>query len=172
MFYGNLQKLVELLEPDYIIHTGDMVDNIKLELYPFRINEYKKSLGKLGRILCQHSKTKVFIAAGNHDDINLVSGIFPNAELTTETSKITIEGNTFEISHYAPLDLTGEKEVSISFFGHDLSMNSQTINNKTYLNGIEHINIIELDTLKKIVQLEYPAGTNDSRLNRRKKIGM
>ncbi|CDF58680.1 metallophosphoesterase [Thermobrachium celere] len=40
--YPELIRLVKKLSPDYIIHTGDVVDNIKLELYPFKLKEYEK----------------------------------------------------------------------------------------------------------------------------------
>lgn len=170
MLYGNLQKLIKAIQPDYIVHTGDMVDNIKLELYPFRLSDYKTGLSKLGKILNQFPDVKLYIAAGNHDNLEAAKAIFPNAEIVNESSIVAIEGNYFEISHYAP-DTSGTgSNIAISFFGHDLSMNSQILENTIYLNGIEYINLVELDTLK-VIQLEYPAGTNDSRLKRRK-IGM
>ena len=33
--------LLKKIQPHYIIHTGDLVDNIKLEMYPYRIDEYR-----------------------------------------------------------------------------------------------------------------------------------
>lgn len=170
MIYSNIQKLIATLKPDYIVHTGDMVDNIKLELYPQRIREYRKHLKKLGTILGSSPETKVYIATGNHDDIKLVNELIPNSHAFERSTDITVENRHFRISHYSEQLSDPYNQPDISFFGHDLSMHSQVLNGTIYLNGIEHIHIVELDTLN-IIQLDYPVGTDDSRLCRRK-IGM
>lgn len=170
MIYGDIKKLIETVQPDYIIHTGDMVDNVKLGLYPFRLNDYKKSLNKFGRLIHASTGAKLYIALGNHDHLETVRQVFPSAQILVDPIIINIEGHQIQLSHYAPLDTSQHDKIALSLFGHDLSMHTQILNHTAYLNGIEHISIIELDTLN-IIPIEYPAGTNDSRL-RRNKIGM
>lgn len=170
MIYGDIKRLIETLQPDYIIHTGDMVDNVKLGLYPFRLADYRKSLKKLGHVIHSSTDAQLFIAAGNHDHVDTIKGIFPGAQVSLTPTTLEIEGHAFRVSHYAPVDPSNDDNFALSLFGHDLSMHTQVLNKTSYLNGIEHISIIELSTLK-IIQIEYPAGTNDSRL-RRNKIGM
>ena len=170
LVYRDIKRLIETIQPDYIIHTGDMVDNVKLGLYPLRLSDYRKSLKRLGRVIHASTDAQLYIAAGNHDHVETIRGIFPSAHISMNPTTIEIEGHRLRLSHYAPIDTSDDDNLALSFFGHDLSMHTQVLNETAYLNGIEHISLIELKTLN-IIQIEYPSGTNDSRLQR-SKIGM
>lgn len=170
MIFSSLKKLIEQLKPDYIIHTGDMVDNIKLELFPYKIDEYKRSLLKLNRSLSVYKDAQLIIALGNHDDTKLVKSTFREATVYANVSIIDVEGRSIEIAHYPPNFESKTDLADISLFGHDLSVRSHTLGDVLILNGIENINLIELNTLKAIT-MNYPSGTDDSRL-RKRKIGI
>ncbi len=165
LLYSDLKKLIEKLKPDYIIHTGDLVDNIKLEMYPNRLKDYRRSLKKLGAIF-EHSAASVYIALGNHDHLQSVKEIFPTAVVFSGPEHLEIEGVDFGISHYPPKPESDGHE-AFYLFGHDLTALSEKTEHGTYLNALEHIYIIELET-KNIISLNYPTGTNDSRLNKGK----
>ncbi len=164
LLYPGIKKLINRLNPDYIIHTGDMVDNLKLELYPNRLKEYAGRLKKLSRIL-NASSAKLYMTIGNHDDLNTVKSLFSSAEIITDETRIDIEGVCFNISHYPPKHF--EASVDYYLFGHDLSLLSQKNNDSFLLNGIEYIYILELKS-HTITRLSYPNGTNDSRMNKGK----
>jgi len=175
MIFTSLRKLIEALRPDYIVHTGDMVDNIKLEIFPYKIDEYKRSLLKLNRSLSVNGDAKLIIGLGNHDDLDMVKTTFREAAVYDTSAFITIEDKCIQISHYPPILESSESQENnripdISLFGHDLSVRSHVDGNTLRLNGIEYISLIELKSLTTIT-LNYPPGTNDSRL-RKRKIGI
>jgi predicted MPP superfamily phosphohydrolase len=166
-FYSQLKRLIGRLKPDYIVHTGDMTDNIKLELYPTSIYEHEKWIKKLAAIL-EPSGAQVILALGNHDNPQVVSRYFINSRIVEKVETIDIEGLSFRISHYS--DCVLEEPAEYNLFGHDLKIKNGRIGNKLYFNGISYINIIGLETGEKAV-IKYPAGTDDARLGRRK-IGL
>jgi len=165
MILSDIQKLIQVIQPDYIVHTGDMVDNIKLELYPSRFKDYSKQLKKLRKVLEGSLNTEIFIATGNHDNFDLVNTLFSKSKVYSEATNLIIDGHSIRISHYASTIHDIHPDTEYSLFGHDLTMPSHVDGHITYLNGIEHIYLIDLSN-KSIIPIQYPAGTNDSRLNR------
>lgn len=163
IFYSPLRKLINKLKPTYIIHTGDLVDNIKLEIFPARKDEYTVRLKKLISILEKSSAKKIYICLGNHDHKKIVKKITNKCFLIDLCRTLDIENNSIQISHFSFEIL--KHPVTYNLFGHDLSLNTKIENNHTYLNGISGINIIDLNT-KKIYILPYPYGTNSHRMGR------
>ena len=162
--YPELKRLIEALKPDYIVHTGDMVDNIKLQLYPTSIYEHEKGIKRLAGIL-KASRAEIVLALGNHDDFDIVAKYFEKSRIIRESETITIEGLSFRISHLP--EGIRENPSSYNLFGHDMTLKSGCIDDKLYFNGISHINVIGLES-GKCISLCYPAGTDDARLGRRK----
>lgn len=160
--YPELIRLVKKLSPDYIIHTGDVVDNIKLELYPFKLKEYEKLSINFIKSLTPLVKKEVIIVPGNHDYPYLLKDI-PKVKLINEGETISINSTTIGLAH--KFDKLPSKECSFYLYGHDKSSSS-----KKFLNGIKNIHVIELDT-HKVFHLKYPINTDSYRLLRTK-IGM
>lgn len=159
--FPGIKKLINTLKPEYIIHTGDMVDNLKIEIYPQKINEYSYHVRKLIRILENSSAEKIIITLGNHDHKGIVED-FAKRSVVAEYEYLTkISGNSFHMSHYAQ-DII-ENPADYNLFGHDLSIRTSEMDNKIYLNGISNINIIALNSMK-IFYSPYPWGTDDLRL--------
>ncbi|WDC85513.1 metallophosphoesterase [Caloramator sp. mosi_1] len=52
-----------------MVHTGDIVDNIKLELYPNKLNEYSRYACNFVNELTKYTNKSLFIIPGNHDNI-------------------------------------------------------------------------------------------------------
>jgi len=163
MILSNVKMLIKTIEPDYIVHTGDLIDNIKLELYPNRKEDYAKQLKKLKLVLQDSNNARVIIALGNHDDPDLVRSLFSKSEIYDSPTDVNIENLIFHINHYSPKITNLPQNSDYSLFGHDLSMNSHVEGITTYLNGIENIHLINLET-KELHRLDYPSGTNDSRM--------
>lgn len=166
-FYPELKRLIERLKPAYIVHTGDMVDNIKLQLYPTSIYEHERGIKHLSSML-EASGAEIILAIGNHDDFAIVSKHFKKSRIIMEAETITIEGSSFRISHF-PAGVR-EAPAQYNLYGHDLTLKSGCIDDKMYFNGISHINIIGLES-GECTSLCYPSGTDDARLGRRK-IGL
>lgn len=163
-FYPDLRRLVERLKPEYIVHTGDMVDNIKLQLYPTSLHEHEKGVRKLASML-EASGAEIVLALGNHDDFDIVRKYFKRSYIIRNAETVMIEGLSFRISHFPE----GIRELPSRYnlFGHDLTLKNGCVDDKLYFNGISYINIIGLES-GTYTELCYPSGTDDARLGRRK----
>jgi len=168
VLYAQLKKIITKIQPEYIIHTGDLVDNIKLSIYPSRIDDYTKGVGDLIEILEGSSVKEIHITLGNHDNKNIVCNLVKRSTIYEKKAVINIENIQLKISHYSNDSIISPAKFNL--FGHDISMESQIINGLVFLNGIQNINIIALNS-KKVFSLPYPIGTNESRLGKFK-IGM
>lgn len=162
-FFSPLHTLLTKLKPDYIIHTGDLVDNIKLEIYPNRSEEYKQRVKILIELLENSCAENIYLALGNHDNKNIVAEISKRSFLIENSRKIIVEGIEMHISHF-PNEII-KSPSPFNFFGHDLTLHSTIKDEKVYLNGLLGIYIMGLES-KKIFTLAYPYGTNDSRLGK------
>lgn len=166
-FYAELKILIDILKPAYIVHTGDMVDNIKLALYPTSICEHEKWIKRLAAIFAD-SGAEIVLALGNHDNLDIASKNFKGSRIIKGAETIDIENLSFRISHMPEGILQNPGQYNL--FGHDLTLKSGCVDSKLYFNGISHINIIGLESLE-CISLCYPSGTDDARLGKRK-IGL
>ncbi|RKD23605.1 Calcineurin-like phosphoesterase [Caminicella sporogenes DSM 14501] len=161
MLYRGLDKFIRELRPNYIVHTGDIVDNIKLEIYPNKICEYRKNLKKIIDILESSRAEKIYISLGNHDNKEVVNSLIKRSIIIEKSDIINIEGIEIKVSHFPDEILKDSRKYNL--FGHDLTLKTKIKDEKVYLNGISSINVL-LFKSEKIFTLPYPFGTDDSRL--------
>lgn len=166
-FYPELKRLIKRLKPAYIVHTGDMVDNVKLQLYPTSICEHENGIKRLAAML-EASGAEIVLAMGNHDNLDIVRKHFKKSHIIVEAETMKIGCLSFRISHL-PIGVK-ENPADYNLFGHDLTLKSGYIDDKLYFNGISYINIIGLES-GEYTSLCYPSGTDDARLGRGK-IGL
>ncbi|MCT4634167.1 MAG: metallophosphoesterase [Firmicutes bacterium] len=162
--YRAIKKMIQVLGPKYLVHTGDISDDLKVEMYPnLEEDAKKKAYSLIDSLITQGFKS--YISLGNHDSYSILSRYADNTSIEITDSKGYIELGDKKIaySHYS--NLLKKSPGDINLYGHDLSIPSQTIENKIFLNGIESINIINLNTFE-IFKLDYPAGTDSSRLRK------
>jgi predicted phosphodiesterase len=167
-FYRELARLISVLKPDYIVHTGDLVDNIKLELFPGSLWRYERDVQRLITLLEQSGADQIYIALGNHDDFYTVEKYSKRSHIIKKSKITQIEGKEFAIAH-DPADIL-KKPAAYNLFGHNLSQKNGFTEERLYLNGISSINLIELNSMQ-YHNYPYPAGTDDDRLGRGK-IGL
>lgn len=165
IFFPALKRIVKTLHPDYIVHTGDLVDNIKLEIYPASINGYEKRVQILLEILEESDAKEIYLCIGNHDSKKILERLAKRSKLIEGWKKIDINNLEFTLSHFSREILKFPSKYNL--FGHDLSVNNIKQYNQIHLNGIISINVINLDT-GKIYNLPYPFGTDENRLGRGK----
>ncbi len=156
-----IDELIETIQPEYIVHTGDLVDNLKLEIYPNLKIQYVKDVEEILRIV-NKSKIKSYISLGNHDLESLTDRSNEKLIINKSMTEEDIEGHLVSMSHHYRSDSNGE----IFLFGHD----GHQAEKKHELNGIYHIHVIFLESMR-IVRLKYPWGTQDQRMLKRK-IGL
>ena len=164
LFFSELARLIKIMKPDYIIHTGDLVDNIKLQLHPGAIKHYEREVLSLIKILENSDAKGIYISLGNHDNGDYIRKITKKITVVDDYALIEIEGIPVAFAHYASQILS--KHATLYLFGHDLSTLSKQTEDQTILNGILNIYLIELET-REIHYFDYPWGTDDARLNKR-----
>ncbi len=164
-FYPELSRIIGLIGPKYIIHTGDLADNIKCELSPSLLNKYRHEAGKLLTILNSSNAEDIYISLGNHDDYDFINKNKGRLQIYTEMGEINVNDIKFAFSHYP--DYLKGIDADVHLFGHNIKSKTLISDSKIYLNGISSINAINLDTLQ-VICIEYPFGTDRARLNKNK----
>lgn len=157
--YSDVISAVNKIKPHYIIHTGDIADEIKLELFPFKTEQYSKLTNKFIQELSYLAQRKLIIVPGNHDNISLLN-INDKINLVDSGSILNLNGKSFGLAHKIQ-DLPKDK-CDFYLYGHD-----NKILNENYLNGILSINILDLSN-DNIFHLQYPIFTDNYRMLKRK----
>lgn len=188
-FYPELQRLLNLLQPEYLVHTGDLADELKLQIYPRLRSVYAQAMVRFFRVLRQSSLREAVLTLGNHDVAQEVDWLARGAGTERKLSRsvvrifpsggvVVLEGKCIVAAHYhhqaqaLEAVLAEEEGLQPDFvlFGHDLVMRSEHREGIWRLNGIEAIYLISLST-GEVIDLPYPSGTDNARLNRHK-IGL
>lgn len=165
LFFSELSRVIKIIQPDYIIHTGDLVDDIKLQLYPGAIRYYERQVLELLKTLNQSSAKEVYIALGNHDSADYINKQNNRIKIVEDYGLVEIEGIKIAFSHYAKQIINLSADLYL--FGHDLTTSSKHEEDRVLLNGITSLNVVELHTMD-IKYYDYPWGIDDSRLNKRR----
>jgi len=171
MLFPEIKRLIQGIQPKYIVHTGDLVDDLKLQIYPRLIDNYDKMVAKLIETLDASAAERVIIALGNHDILEVVKKHAKRIEVYPHGANIELDGRVFSLSHYykiaKEMELAAENHPQNHYllFGHDLVEKSHLQGHPIHLNGIEGIYLISLTT-RQIRVLQYPSGTENARLNR------
>lgn len=162
-FYPSLRKLLKALKPDYIIHTGDLVDNIKLQLYPRSIPRYEASLKPLIGMLENSSAKAIWLCLGNHDHEATVRRYVKRSIIVPDQLTCQIGALGVSMSHYSHRLL--QNPSALNFFGHDLTTQTHHHEGISYFNGISNLHVISALT-GEYHALPYPWGTDDNRLGK------
>ncbi len=162
--YKFIFSVIDRLKPDYIIHTGDLVDNIKLGSGA-PINPYKKSVNNFLKEFTKRDWAETYIVLGNHDDIETMNKLAKGkVHIYQEGTTIDIKGIKLGLAHYKE---NLPDNVEIKLYGHDKTgVDSSEI---LYLNGLLDINIILLPD-KEVHKLSYPLKTDNGRQYKRLKL--
>jgi predicted phosphodiesterase len=156
--YSHIYKMLSYSCPDLIIHTGDLVDNLKLEdagnelipLYKKKSAEFIKNLEKL-------TNARIIYIPGNHDDVNIIEENIDRSEIMVEGSIVKINGVKIGLAHY-PEKLPANADINLFGHNHQKDFNSD---NK-FLNGILNINYILLPS-KEDYKVKYPWAVDQGR---------
>ena len=150
--YRFIEDLIDKTSPDYIIHTGDLADNVKLERRPDLKPLYQGALRKLARVL-KGSGAKFYVVPGNEDDPELVREFFGGA-VVEPGSVIKIEGVRFALGH--TWEDVVDKEGDFRLYGHNFRLIDRG------LNGVLGVNFVLLPS-RRTYRVKYPGGTDFDR---------
>ncbi len=164
--YKYIFRIIDVLKPKYIIHTGDMADNVKLEIYKDKIEYYYQGAKALIAGL-ENNSSEVFYVLGNHDDYKTVNHLNRTGTILKE-GPLVLEGINFTVSHYYR---EHSNNADFILFGHSLEPKHYEKDGTMWLNGLININIIDLSN-KNVFHLDYPVGTNGSRRMELNRIGL
>ncbi|MDH8677857.1 metallophosphoesterase [Fusibacter bizertensis] len=164
MFFSELSRIIKKINPEIIVHTGDLVDNIKLQMQPGAIRYYEREVLSLLKILEYSAAKIIHISLGNHDSHSYIHQKSGRIIVHDSYGEITAYGKSIVFSHY--LHVIESFNSNYYLYGHDLSTPLQLKKNTCYLNGITSIHLIDLIT-GGVLKLEYPWGVDDARLNKR-----
>ncbi len=162
-FYPGLRHLLKTLKPDYIIHTGDLVDNIKLQLYPKSIPRYETSLKPLIGMLENSSAKQIWLCLGNHDHEATIRRYAKRSVLVSDALTCQIGSFRVSMSHYSHFLMSDPAQ--LNFFGHNLDTPTSHQENVTFFNGISSLSVVSAST-GECHALPYPWGTDDNRLGK------
>ena len=156
--YPYLYKLIEKLKPDYVIHTGDMVDNIKLEIVPQLEQDYHQSLKSFIKNLESSGVQKIYYVSGNHDQKAKIESLTEKG-MVMEEGIIEIANFKFYLNHFFVKE---SPKADYYLYGHSFEPQSHREGEELRFNGLEAIRVFSLK--KKLVkELPYPLGTNGFR---------
>jgi predicted phosphodiesterase len=165
--YNYIFRVIDILKPQYIVHTGDMADNIKLEIYKYKMDSYCKGVAKLVDGIEKNNCSKIYYVLGNHDNYETVSNMTKRG-IILKDGILDIDGCSFFVSHYYKENCN---KVDFNLYGHSFEPNHYKKDSTVGLNGLLNINIIDLSN-KRVFHLDYPTGTNVSRGMKLKRIGL
>ena len=163
-FYPCLKKLINLLEPLAVIHTGDLVDEIKLAIQPNRLQHYIKRLRPLAQILEGGRKRDVIVIIGNHDNEDAARQVFHKSLIVNKSGSFNVCGVSLNVSHH--FEGLPISPGALNLFGHNQFMPEQG-GGDVYLNRLLSMHLIDPDN-GAIHPLSYPRFVDQNRLLKRK----
>ncbi|KUH33566.1 metallophosphoesterase [Thermococcus celericrescens] len=147
--YRFIGGLIDRVRPEYVIHTGDLADNIKLERRPDMKPLYIGAVRKLARVL-KNPGTELYVVPGNEDEPEVVREFFGGSVVEPGTI-VEIEGRRFALGHtwreVAGLD------ADFRLYGHNFKLIDRG------LNGVLGVNFVLLPS-GKTYRVKYPGGTD------------
>ncbi|HPR90083.1 MAG TPA: metallophosphoesterase [Synergistaceae bacterium] len=164
-FYGVMRRLIRFFEPQCIVHTGDLADDVKLEIRPGELPLYRRKLMELTSVLSSVQKSRIVLVTGNHDHEESVREFFPDSSVIIKSWRIEMCGLDFNLSHEPEGLQTPYGHFNL--FGHAPVPEEAPSQGQVFLNGLYAIHVLRVDT-GEVLALEYPGYVNDARLNKRR----
>lgn len=152
-----LNRLIRIVKPDVIIHTGDLVDNIKLEMSRSKIDIYEKNVKKIMRIMRQTNPEQILITMGNHDDRNIICKYLKPNEKLLDIDTVNLYNKKYMIGHiYSQFENT---QADFKLFGHCPDQKSEFTGHTKLLNGLFAIHVID-GISGDVSCIDYPRDTD------------
>lgn len=164
-FFSALPGLIRNLNPTWVIHTGDLVDDVKLGLNPAHLSHYSAKVNRLVQLLETSDVQGIYLCMGNHDDSQTLRAICQRSQVISCSERLLLGGMSLGASHYASEALAVGGDVCL--FGHNMDVKTDLTGTPQVLNGLEAIHFI-MPRSGRIVRIPYPTGTDDQRLGRGK----
>ena len=163
MSYPFVYRILRLLRPEYLIHTGDVVDDIKLENRPGEIHAYENEVGRFLSRLEATPVGAIYLVPGNHDVRAILESRSSRAVTVPEGARLHIAGLSISVSHhYDPAVGGALADGDFYLYGHTPAPDHHRRDKTQCLNGISTVTVIEVPS-RTLHMLPYPAGTDSVR---------
>ncbi len=136
--YPYYKELISRTKPDIIIHTGDMVDEVKAGRMINTAEEYEEGLIKITEILKNSGAKEIYIVPGNNDLPELIIKHAPFAKIVSPDTQVELGGVICTLAH-AWYEIKTESQWY--FYGHGLTGETWRPE-RNDLNGSCHFNVI------------------------------
>ena len=162
--YHDIINTIKRLEPDYLIHTGDIADEVKIGEESEQSIHYEKLVEPFLKQLTE-LVPNIYISLGNHDCLRTIKRVINSNQLSLEiissSDEVFIEDKSFVCSHYLEDVLEAKIKSNFYLYGHNYDFPVDTDEEKqgVFLNGVKAINIILINS-NRIYHLPYPKGTD------------
>jgi predicted phosphodiesterase len=172
-FYADIGRIAEAVKPRFIVHTGDLADEIKLRSPSPDRKLYASRVQALLKVLQETSAERIFLVMGNHDDFSVVLTLSAPLEgrflVYEHCARLELEGVRIAAAH-RPEDLwkcVAEDRADFGLYGHDTSVLPPDADGRQDLNG--NVKIRVLDLFRSAVHsFDYPRAVHDARQRKRK----
>jgi len=168
VFYPDLARLLAAVRPRFVVHTGDLADEVKIRAGVLDRPLYERKTGALLEILEASVAARVLLLMGNHDDTATVRRLARRAEVFEGCALLDLERVRIAAAH-RPEDLWGHA-ADLNLYGHDTSVLPPDTDGRLYLNGNVRIRVIDLES-RAVLSIDYPRSVHDAR-QRKRKIGL
>ncbi len=96
--FSDVEMLIKEFKPHVILHTGDMVDEVKVGRIPEVREEYIAKLSVLSNLL-RESGAELVVVSGNNDLPDKIEEFLPTARILKKNSVIEIDGEECRVGH-------------------------------------------------------------------------
>lgn len=158
-FYGDLGRLVSFLRPSCLVHTGDLVDEVKLALRPGNEDLFRERLKALSRAIEVVPPGNVVFARGNHDVFDDMLTAFPGSRFFDSGGRMDLCGFDVAVGH--SLEELPGPPAAFNFYGHDLTSPPE-FKGAIFLNGVAGANVIMLES-GLVETIPYPPYVDEAR---------
>lgn len=116
-WYPYFIRLIEVVKPDIILHTGDTSDEVKVGRIPGTRHEYLTKVRVLLEAM-DKSGARLIFTSGNNDLPQELHKMVPRMEIYPANSVLTLDGVECRVGHRV-MDMTFDKDWT--FYGHGLT---------------------------------------------------
>ena len=159
MSYSFVYRVAWQLRPEYLIHTGDVVDDIKLENRPSEIHAYSTEVGRFLARLEATPVGAIYVVPGNHDVRSILETTSSRAIISPEGARLHLGGISITVSHHYDAE---HEDGDFYLYGHTPAPEHHRRGETECLNGISTVTVIEVPS-RTLHMLPYPAGTDSVR---------
>lgn len=162
-----LRRAIRRLRPAWVVHTGDLVDDVKLEQRPGMIDVYRKKLSALLKLFDEETCGAILLT-GNHDHLPTLLEMTSNSsvQVWSRPGRFYIGSFRFRAGHTYEDVVNDAGEYNL--YGHNLEhLTSIDRCGRFFLNGLEEMHLIHMET-GDVIPIKYPPGTDDARLERKR----